>query len=248
MKKQLLAAAAILAAIPGSAMAADLSRPAPAPAPVYKAPPPVYFSWTGCYFGGNGGGVWVRKTLTAAAGSGFPVGTAEGSLDVNGGIFGGQVGCNYQVSAWVFGIQGDWDWSGASASVADPLFLGFSDSAKTKSLASVTGRLGYGWDRFLLYAKGGGAWERDDYSATFGVLTSTVSDTRSGWTVGGGGEYAFTDWLTGFAEFDYYDFGTRTENFVGTAGAFGISVKETKSVAKAGLNIKFGGWGLMSRY
>jgi hypothetical protein len=74
-------------------------------------------------------------------------------------------------------------------------------------LASVTGRIGYGWDRFLGYVKAGGAWENADYnglaSAT-GLVVSTTSATFGGWTVGIGGEYAFTDWLSGFVEYDYY--------------------------------------------
>jgi outer membrane immunogenic protein len=239
MKKQLLAGVALLAAIPVSAMAADLGRPAPAPAPVYtKAPPPIMaYNWTGCYIGANGGGLWAQKTVTTVPG------VAEGSVNINGGVFGGQVGCNYQFSSWVIGVQGDWDWSGANGNFTDLVFLGQTDSVKTKSLASVTGRLGYAWDRFLLYAKGGGAWESDDYTATTALASATLSDTRTGWTVGGGFEYGFTDWLTGFAEYDYYNFGTKAETLTGTLGTFTANVKETKSVAKVGLNIKFGGWG-----
>jgi len=243
MKKQLLAGFALLAAIPVSAMAADLGRPAPAP--VYtKAPPPIMlYSWTGCYVGANGGGVFAHKTVTTTTAFGnFAIGDTEGTLDLSGGLFGGQVGCNYQFGSWVIGAQGDWDWSGASSSFNDLVFL-TTDSVKVKSLASVTGRLGYAWDRFLLYAKGGGAWETDDYTATFGALSASVSDTRSGWTVGGGGEYAFTDWLTGFVEYDHYDFRTKSETFAGTfATITTVNVKETKDVVKAGLNIKFG-WG-----
>jgi outer membrane immunogenic protein len=248
MKKMLLAGTALVVLVSGSAMAADLSRPPPA-APVYTKAPPMMplFSWTGCYVGGNGGGVWAQKTLTSTVAFGnFAVGSAEGTLNINGGVAGGQVGCNYQVSSWVFGVQGDFDWSSASTSVLDPVF-GTTDSVKIKSLASVTGRVGYAVDRFLAYVKGGGAWETDDYTATLAGLSATVSDTRTGWTLGGGGEYAFTDWLTGFVEYDYYGFGTKTESFAGNLGgglpvALAVSVKETKSVAKAGLNFKFGGW------
>ena len=246
MKKQLLVGAALLAAIPGAAMAADLSRPAPAP--VYtKAPPPMYYNWTGCYVGANGGGVWAHKNFTQVT-----TGFSDGSVDFSGGLFGGQVGCNYQFSpSWVIGVQGDWDWASATGSFPDLLFTGVTESVKITSLGSVTGRLGYAWDRFMLYAKGGGAWETDNYTVTgLAGLTATASDTRGGWTVGGGGEYAFNDWLTGFAEYDYYDFGTKSEALIGNLGTASINVKETKSVAKVGLNIKFGGWGapVMSRY
>jgi opacity protein-like surface antigen len=37
----------------------------------------------------------------------------------------------------------------------------------------------------------------------------SASETRGGWTVAAGGEYAFTDWLTGFVEYEYHGFGTR---------------------------------------
>ena len=92
MRKTLLTGTALVTLVSGSAMAADLSR-APAPAPVYtKAPmmaPP--FTWTGCYIGGNGGGLWAKKDWTNSAGP------AESSVDLSGGLAGGQIGCNYQV-------------------------------------------------------------------------------------------------------------------------------------------------------
>ena len=82
---------------------------------------------------------------------------------------------------------------------------------KVKSLASVTGRVGYVWDRFLGYVSGGLAWERDDYWATTILLGTayTARETRSGWTIGVGGEYAFTNFLSGFVEYGCYDYGTR---------------------------------------
>jgi len=118
-----------------------------------------------------------------------------------------------------------------------------------KSLASVTGRIGYAWDRFLGYVKGGGAWERDEHHFTDGFDIGTVSATRSGWTIGIGGEYAFTDFLTGFIEYNYYDFGSRDLTFIqnGTI-PFTYGIDETKSVLKAGLNFRFGGWGGPARY
>jgi outer membrane immunogenic protein len=242
MKKMLLTGTALLVVISGSAMAADLSRPPPAPAPVYtKAPMMPAFTWTGCYIGGNAGGVWVSKTFTIPA-----TGVQDASLSPSSWLAGGQIGCNYQVSAWVFGVQGDYDWSNATASVLDSVFPTVTDSVQVKGLASVTGRVGYAFDRSLLYVKGGGAWESDSYTATSALGVSTLSDTRAGWTIGAGFEYAFLDWLTGFVEYDYYNFGTKGETLVGTVAPLGaavtVNVNETKSVAKAGLNFKFGGW------
>ncbi|HEY7248087.1 MAG TPA: outer membrane beta-barrel protein [Xanthobacteraceae bacterium] len=256
MKKVLLVGAALAGLAAGQANAADLARPTP----VYRAPPPpvTYFTWTGCYIGGNGGWLWARKDwsndVAIPALGAFPpapAGASFSSHDVNGGVGGVQGGCNYQVSNWVFGIQGDYDWSGASGSNNNVLFP-FVAQSNIRSLASVTGRVGYAWARFLLYAKGGGAWSRDEYSMTAtalvpGFTVATASETRSGWTVGIGGEYAFLDWLTGFAEYDYYGFGTNQNTFgpcgvivCGAATTLPVDVKENVNVFKAGLNFKFG--------
>jgi outer membrane immunogenic protein len=237
MKKILLAGSALLTVVSGSAMAADMR---PARAPVYTKAPmmaPTY-NWSGCYIGGNAGGLWAKKDWSLSA-----TGVANSSQDLNGGLAGGQIGCNYQVTTWVFGIQGDYDWTNVTGSAADLAFAGAMDHSTIKGLASVTGRVGYAWDRFLGYVKGGGAWENDDYSVTgntTGATLATASETRTGWTIGVGGEYAFTDFLTGFVEYDYYDFGTKSNNFVGTGGGTTlVDIKETKSVAKAGINFKF---------
>jgi len=236
MRNVLLAGLALTALFGGSAGAADLATP-----PVYVPASPViaYVTWTGCYVGGNGGRLWANKDFTDPV---FGVGVASHTAS---GVLGGvQGGCNYQVSGWVFGIQGDYDWTNASGNnVADAGFP-FTDHSRVKSLASVTGRVGYAWDRFLGYVKGGGAWEQSDYSVLFGALTvATASATRSGWTVGVGGEYAFLNWLTGFVEYDHYGFGTATNTLICPlcAAPIPFNVKTSSNVVKAGLNFKFGG-------
>jgi outer membrane immunogenic protein len=234
MKRQLIAGFALGILTVAPAMAADMRT-----APVYTKAPmmaPV-FSWTGCYIGGNAGGVWAKKDWTNSAGP------AESSVDLSGGLAGGQIGCNYQVGTWVFGVQGDYDWANVTATATDTFFAATTDQTKIKGIASVTGRAGYAWDRFLGYVKGGGAWESDEYTISSPAVAAlaTASETRTGWTIGVGGEYAFTDWLTGFAEYNYYDFGTKSDTFAGTFTTT-ANIKETKSVAKAGINFKFGGW------
>src|SRR5215217_5740709 len=204
----------------GMAAAADLGVRGPA----YKAAPPPapYFSWTGCYIGGHVGGLWATKDWTATVNdpiAGFR-GRAFGSHDADSGLGGVQAGCDYQFAGgFVVGVQGDYAWTDASGSSADLLNLGLTDRSRVRSLSSVTGRVGYAWDRFLGYVKGGGAWERDNYEmlTAAGLVVASASETRGGWTLGVGGEYAFTPWLSGFAEYNYYDFGTR-ENRLLTAG------------------------------
>jgi outer membrane immunogenic protein len=121
----------------------------------------------------------------------------------------------------------------------------FTSESHVRSLGSATARIGYGWDRFLGYVKGGAAWQRDEYDFLRGGVTfsSTGENTRLGWTVGVGGEYAFTNWLSGFVEYDYYNFGNRDQTFAFTVPAGTVSIRETTNVVKAGLNFRFGNWG-----
>ena len=228
--KKILLATVCFAALATPAVAADLR------VPTYRPPLlPVYiFSWTGCYVGGNLGGLWVEKDFTVLS-DGFGGSFSANASSVAGGL---QGGCNYQFAGgWVVGIQGDYDWTDAHLDGNGAFFANFADSFSVKSVASLTGRVGYGWDRFLAYVKGGVAWERDDITfAFFPTHTiATLSDTRTGGTVGIGGEYAFTNWITGFIEYDYYNFGTSSDNFV-----FPVEIKETKSVLKVGVNFLLG--------
>jgi outer membrane immunogenic protein len=229
MKKLLFAGVASVALI-GAASAADLGRPA------YKAPPPAppppvpVFSWTGCYVGAQVGWGWGRKDITAAASevseSGF-VEFAEGGrsrIDTSGAVFGGQVGCDYQFGGfgkgtgyggpwnWVIGIQGMGLGTDINGFGNQPFASDFSDVVRVKTdfLASVTGRLGVTiWDpRVLFYVKGGGAWAHDrwDFSPFF-FNDVHPSQSRSGWTVGVGTEWAFAPNWSAWVEWDYYDFG-----------------------------------------
>jgi outer membrane immunogenic protein len=240
MKKMLLTATALTAVVSGTAMAADM-RPPPA-APVYTKAPPMMpvFTWTGCYVGGNVGGLFAKKDWSITG-----TGVAQSSVNINSWLAGAQVGCNYQTGPVVFGIQGDYDWTNANVSATDATFIpagSVSDQTNMKSLASVTGRIGYAWDRFLIYGKGGGAWVKDNYSETGAGFASTASETRTGWTAGVGGEYAFTDFLTGFVEYDFYGFGTKSDAFAGTLATNVVDIKQNVSIVKGGINFKFGNW------
>jgi outer membrane immunogenic protein len=242
MKRLLLASVACLA-FAGPSIAADLARPAP----VYVPPPVVVpvFTWTGCYVGGNVGGIWAKNDWNDTVFLEFGSNTASGAL---GGL---QAGCNYQVGGWVFGIQGDYDWTNANSNNANLIFAGVTDQTHVKSLASVTGRVGYAFDRFLGYVKVGGAWEQNSYDwVVAGASALSTSATQSGWTVGIGGEYAFLNWLTGFIEYDYYGFSNGSPGvFACPAGTCGVGIvtiantgiKTNANVLKVGLNFKFGG-------
>ena len=229
MKKFLIAAAVSVAAV-AVASAADLPA-----APVYKAPvvaPAPVYSWSGCYIGGNGGGKWFNTTsetvnIPAATG---PGGTSVAStLSVpdatsTSGIGGGQIGCNWQSGRFVFGIEGDADWQHASTMFAVGRVFpvnfvpGDNFSVASNWQASVRGRIGYAWDRALLYATGGFAFTNVNFGTDFipiGVFPATVasdSQTLVGATLGGGLEYGITNNLSLGVEGRYTWYGSQTFN------------------------------------
>jgi outer membrane immunogenic protein len=261
MKKFLLASVAAVA-MAGSASAADLGPRMPTKAPPMVAPPPPPFTWTGCYLGGHGGYGWGRKTWSddtpERPGSPplFFIGgfvdnnSASVSHDTKGWLGGGQVGCDYQISSgWVIGIEGSGSAADIKGSVHDPFFAIKNFHATTDWLASVTGRVGFTWiPRVLLYARGGAAWAGDKYSA-FDIDDdqpfTAPSQTRSGFTVGGGIEWAFSPGWSAFVEYDFYDFGTRLVNFtrVGSpSDTPNADIKQDINVVKFGINWRFN-WG-----
>ena len=141
-----------------SAFAADLPAPAPIPPSAYV--PPVY-NWTGFYVGGNIGADWSGlsgNNFSDTLGSTF---TAPTNVQFMGG---GQVGVNYQFwSGVVIGAEVMFDWLASSANTqitatAPDGTAAFMDTINNRWLTTATGRLGYAWDRVLLYGKAGGAW------------------------------------------------------------------------------------------
>jgi outer membrane immunogenic protein len=236
---------AALIVLAGPAVSAD--RPVPVGKGLHRLLPA--WSWTGCSIGGHGGGLWAQSTewIVRTPGGAF-FGESLGDHDVNGGLGGVQGGCDYQLAGGiVVGIQGDYSFADVAGHHDSAREFGVAYHSKVKSLASVTGRIGYAWDRILGYVKGGAAWERDDYWATTIVLGTAyrASETRPGWAIGVGGEYAFTNFLSGFVEYGYYDFGSRVIAFTPQVAGLGpgfIEIRETKSVVRAGLNLRFGGY------
>lgn len=193
---------------------------------------PQSFSWTGCFFGAHLGGAWGNKHWTLP-----PAGAPIASYDQSGGVGGGQVGCDYQTGVIVLGAQFDYGWSNLKGSGPDQIAAGFSERTNTNAIMSLTGRLGVAWDRWLTFIRGGAAWAHDDHEifvTATGAIAAARSETRSGWTVGIGGEYALTNNLSGFLEYNYYDFGTRTLGFPGLA-----DIQQNVSVVKGGVNYRF---------
>jgi outer membrane immunogenic protein len=255
MKKLILFGAAGLAlSLAQPAFAADL-----APYPV-KAPFAARFTWTGCYAGGQVGGMWSNTSLTDpvalvqnSINPGVTVGTTTAGVDSTGFTIGGQIGCDYQFApSWVAGLEGAAvaATNSATSNVALQNPGDFESIAvKTDLVTSVTGRLGYAVDHWLFYGKGGVAWASNKYSITgsyTGVpFDSEGQDIRIGWTAGAGVEWAFAEDWSARLEYDYYGFGTRTVNMIDAANApLGnpLGIKQNMQAVKLGVNFHVWGW------
>jgi outer membrane immunogenic protein len=216
MKRFVMAGVVALAAVSTVANAADLGRhrAMPAKAPLYAAP----YNWTGLYVGINGGGAWGNSQASVP----FP----SGSFDTSGGLVGGTVGYNWQMGQIVFGLEGDADWSGIKGSAA---CAGTNCETRNDYLATIRGRVGYAFDRFLPYVTGG---------AAFGNVKNTVAGIGStdqsnvGWTVGGGLEYAISGPWSIKAEYLYVDLGD-------SGSVLGSTSNFHENVVRAGLNYRF---------
>jgi outer membrane immunogenic protein len=254
MKKLFLTCTALLTLVSGSAMAADLGRPAPAP--VYtKAPPPVpVFTWTGFYIGGNIGAAWAQHNWTDS------VLLVNFNNNNNNAVFigGGQVGGNYQFSNFVIGVEGTFDWAANNnnnntgivvPSLANHLI---AVTANDKWIATLAARFGVAYDRVLFYAKGGGAWVGansltvTDVTAGVSITGSSNNNTLSGWLVGAGIEWAFANNWTVKAEYDYIGLGNRSFTVpVGSpflvGDTFTTSGNNNVQMATVGINFLFGG-------
>jgi len=235
------AALALLGSV-AVANAADLAM-----APVEPAPPIVYaFSWTGFYVGANigyGFGGDDRVGERSDFGSNFPnVDKFELS-----GVFGGlQGGYNYQMGSFVFGLEADIQAAGIDDDInASTGIIDWTGKSELNWFGTVRPRIGFAWDRALIYATGGVAFGGVDYKIHaddgFTTLDQKNDDTLVGYAVGAGVEYAFTDNWTAKLEYQYVNFGS--ENVSGTT-ADGSAVWTTVETpdfhsVRLGINYKF---------
>ena len=187
----------------GGASAADLPIKAPRAAPV-----PLY-NWTGCYVGGNAGGAWSRMDTTRVLIDTAPPTTTLddfGRGNDSGFMGGGQVGCDFQTTNLVFGVEAQFDFGNVKGTHAITAFPGFTESNNLQQLYLITGRIGYLWTpQFLGYLKGGAAFmvNRNSVFAPGSALVESARFTDPGITAGIGFEYMFLPNWSVFAEANY---------------------------------------------
>ena len=212
MKKILLSSVALLGLASG-AMAADLpSRRAPAP--IIAAVP--VFTWTGFYVGVNAGYGWNTN-------DDFIFNDVRYDLGDDGGFVGGaQAGYNYQIGSFVVGLEGDIqyaDFGGDDRFDFDRDGIADDDFNNSDWFGTVRARAGVAFDRALIYATGGFAF----------------ADDATGWTVGGGVEYAFTNNLSAKIEGLYVNLDGNDDDIFP-----GFDNETDFGVVRAGLNFRFG--------
>jgi outer membrane immunogenic protein len=258
--KKLALAAALTFAFAGAASAADLAA-----RPYTKAPPPLVsvYNWTGFYVGINGGYASAQKCWDLVSVTGIPVvpAFAEGCHDATGGTVGGQIGYRWQASNWVFGLeaQGNWaDLNGSNISNNLAFATPYTNRTRVDSFGLFTGQIGYSWNTFLLYVKGGAAVTHDKYDAftngVFGVFPVGTafdrgSETRWGGVVGIGGEFAFSPNWSLALEYDHLFMGNHTVTMtaVGNLGLVagsvtrGVDIRQDVDMVTARINYRFGG-------
>jgi len=218
--KTTLACAGVFAAAANLAGSSYAAEPLPPPTPL--------FTWTGLYVGGQIGYAWEHDPVSWSGISNdndFATGTF--SHAPQGVIGGAHAGYNLQYNPWlVFGIEGSVDGTSLSHTLAVPVndFVGdtpgtLTSTSQASVQGSLRGRIGVAFDRLLVYGTGGIAVTNpnttivDTTGFFIGVpgTNATFTNTRAGWTAGGGIEYAVTDnwWVR--AEYRYSNFGRTTD-------------------------------------
>jgi outer membrane immunogenic protein len=254
MKKYLFLFSAISALISAPAVAADMPLKAPPP------PAPV-FSWTGPYFGVQGGFGWAQDTWLFPTGQVFtPALQAAGTVDsfsphMSGALFGGEIGyyIGMNNTPIVFGFEIAGDWSDVKQTVVGPFATLPNDSFKTKleDLETYMARVGYATGNWLWYVEAGAGTGRVTLTGASAApnaaagATFSTSDRLGGLAVGGGIDTVWDHWLLG-VEYKYVDlgtFGNRTFTAVcsaagGTCVAAGSLVNVTVGDGSNGFHVQ----------
>lgn len=229
MIKSLLSSAAVVA-LCSSAFAADLPARTPSKAP---APAFVAMNWSGFYAGVQAGVAKQRDNYSSTDadwdGSAWVSSAMEGVSNMSKSSFVGGVhaGFNHQIGTFVVGLEADVEGvsgknSYSAFEAADSTYLyseTWSVTSQLKWQGSVRARAGVAVDRALIYVTGGVA--AGQFSTVYSSVISSpasashsFSDTRFGYTVGAGVQYALTDAWSVRAEYRYTDFGKLTHNAV----------------------------------
>ena len=222
MKNILLVGAALAAlSVAAAAQAADLPSRRQAPVPASSYTPAPAFSWTGFYVGGNTGYGTGSFTKDGKGAFGSP----------SSGLLGLTAGYNYQIGQFVAGIEGDMDKSWLKSTST----LGNGRGYLTSN-GSIRGRIGYAMDRALVYGTGGFAYGNVKASlATATPAFMSQNKIETGYNLGAGIEYSFTNNISAKAEYLYTALGAK--NYFSSTDIVPTGLHY--STVRAGINYHF---------
>jgi high affinity Mn2+ porin len=241
------------------ATAADLSAAMPVKALAAPAP----FDWTGFYLGGHFGYATGTSNWTATQ-PGFPTSTLTGSLDLfssydafkgTGSYFAGlQAGYNRMLPSHVLiGIEADFSSPNtiAGSQIFSSALSGQASYTDTVlQMGTARGRVGYVFDRLLVYGTGGVAWSYDKLERTqlagmpaggSAVVGTTEAALlwRWGWAAGAGVEVPIAPNWTAKIEYLATEFGDRQKSFPAAGQAFSSDL--SMQMIRLGVNYQLGG-------
>lgn len=234
MHKHFAGLVAALALMSGNALADGMPRHS------YKEPAqPQPYSWRGFYAGLNAG-------LATGNTQGHVTGFSEESpsintdYELNGGLYGVQIGWLGQWGNVVAGIEGT--YSGTNIQGSNGCVVLLECHRSMDWLATTVGRLGLAYDRVLLYGLGGVAWaDVDTRVGIAGFPLFSGSETHVGWTAGFGVEWALSDLVSARIEYAHIDLGSETHNLsFGGERSIPDKVDVEMDTVRVGINVKLG--------
>ena len=235
---------------------------------VAPVPPTCDYSWTGFYIGANVGYGWGGADTEFEPLPQPNFAASEATTlhpDPDGVIGGGQIGFNWQWNWLVLGAEADFQGSGMDGTeVVSPIIDAFGAASgpdtfwsareRTDWFGTVRGRIGFApFCRLLVYGTGGFAYGNVHYSADTDFAPNgsfyplSIDNTKTGWTAGGGLEYALTHHWSLKIEYLHYDLGPQQgtvfehdpNGAVGTFYHVHYNWDTTADMVRGGVNFKF---------
>lgn len=252
LRTYLLTTAAV-AALSGSAFAADMGVPMKAP----PAPAPIpYTNWQGFYLGGAIGAARLNTTANTSgtfSGDGpfserpcgdDSVNVVTCSTGTTGFTAGVQAGYDWQSRYFVYGVVADWTWTGLKHTISRGSGSSHASfQAKVDWLATFRGRMGLAVDDTLVYVTGGLGLADIRSSATAtqfnGTFNMALNNVQAGWVAGAGVEHKLSQNWSVFGEFLYYDFGRQSASASNGSTTYTTEFTHEIYQGKVGLNYRF---------
>jgi outer membrane immunogenic protein len=204
-------------------------------------------NWSGIYLGGQLG--WMQSDINGAF-EFAPVATFNPSNSA--GVWGGQIGIQFQSGSIVVGVEGDFlglmnnDFASDVCHPAISCVAGSTQHSRLDEIWTIGPRIGWAAGSWMPYATGGYASANVDneFRTAAGAGIESTSNRHDGWYIGGGVDFAVSRNLVFGIEYRHYEFDTNSTVPV-TPGGVAVpfdrwSLDATADSVTARLSYKFG--------